>query len=83
MCRRLDELLTSMSLNVAEGNGRLSEAGQARFLGTSHESVVKLAARMDLCVAQGLLPATEVGEWKVLLERVSVMTLSMVRSVQT
>jgi len=80
--RRLDELLTSMVLNVAEGNGRFSEADQARFLGTSHESAIKLAARLDLCVAQGLLPSNEVDEWKLLLERVSVMTSSMVASIQ-
>ena len=80
--RRLDELLTSIILNIAEGNGRFSDADQVRFLGTSHESAVKLAARLDLCVTQGILPSKEVGEWKILLERVSVMTSSMVRSVQ-
>jgi len=80
--RRLDELLTSMVLNIAEGNGRFSDADQARFLGTSHESVIKLAARLDLCVTQGLLPQNEVDEWKLLLERVSVMTSSMIASIQ-
>lgn len=80
--RRLDELLTSMVLNIAEGNGRFSDADQARFLGTSYESAVKLAARLDLCVIQGFLSQEEIGEWKVLLERVSVMTLSMIRSAQ-
>jgi four helix bundle protein len=76
--RRLDELLTSMVLNIAEGNGRFSKADQARFLGTSHESVIKLAARLDLCVTQNLLPQNEVIGWKALLERVSVMTSSMI-----
>jgi len=78
--RRLDDLLTSMVLNIAEGNGRFSDADQTRFLGTSYESAVKLAARLDLCVTQGLLPQKEVGECKILLERVSAMTSSMVRS---
>jgi four helix bundle protein len=41
--RRLDELLTSMVLNIAEGNGRFSGDDQARFLGTSHEASIKLA----------------------------------------
>ncbi len=79
--RRLDDLLTSILLNIAEGNGHFSDADQARFLGTSHESAVKLAARLDLCVTQRMLPRNEVSELKVLLERVSVMTLSMVRRV--
>jgi four helix bundle protein len=80
--RRLDELFTSMVLNIAEGNGRFSDADQVRFLGTSHESAVKLAARLDLCVTQALLPASEVVGWKAILERVSVMTASMIASIQ-
>lgn len=81
--RRLDELLTSMILNIAEGNGRYSAADQTRFLGTSHESAIKLAARFDLCVTQGFLLQNEVSEWKVFLERVSAMTLSMIKNAQT
>jgi four helix bundle protein len=80
--RRLDQLLTSMILNIAEGNGRFSDADQARFLGTSHESAIKLAARIDLCVTQSLLPLDEVVGWKAFLQRVSVMTLSMIGSIQ-
>ena len=75
--RRLDELLTSMVLNIAEGNGRFSDADQQRFLGTSHEAAIKMAARLDLYVIQDLLPHSEVEGWKPLLERVSAMTFSM------
>lgn len=81
--RRLDELLTSMILNIAEGNGRFSDDDHARFLGTSHEATVKLAARLDLCVSQGLLPRDEVAGWKALLERVAAMTLAMSKRVGT
>jgi four helix bundle protein len=80
--RRLDELLTSIVLNIAEGNGRFSDADQTRFLGTSHESAIKLAARLDLCVAQNLLPRDEVVRWKVLMERVSAMTVAMIAGIQ-
>ena len=76
--RRLDILATSMVLNIAEGNGRYSVLDQSRFLGTSHEATVKLAARLDLCVAQGLLRKDEVGEMKNLLSRVSAMTSAMI-----
>lgn len=44
-------------LNIAEGNGRFSTLEQRRFLATSHEATVKLAARLDLCVAQGVILA--------------------------
>ena len=68
--RRLDELLTSIVLNIAEGNGRFSDADQQRFLGTSHEAAIKLAARLDLCVIQELLFKNEVEKCKILLERI-------------
>ncbi len=80
--RRLDELLTSMVLNIAEGNGRFSDADQRRFLKTSHEAAIKMAARLDLYVIQRLLPRSEVDGMKHLLERVSNMTSSMIRGVQ-
>ena len=80
--RRLDELLTSMVLNIAEGNGRFSDADQARFLGTAHESAIKLAARLDLYVTQGLIPRENAEGWKCLLERVSVMSSSMISNIQ-
>lgn len=55
--RRLDALLTSIVLNIAEGNGRFSAADQRRFLGTSYEAAIKLATRLDLRAVQGVLPA--------------------------
>ncbi len=76
--RRLDELLTSMVLNIAEGNGRFSEADQARLLGTSHESAIKLAARLDLFAARNLVSQDEVGVWKAMLERIAAMTFAMI-----
>jgi four helix bundle protein len=66
-----------MVLNIAEGNGRFSDADQRRFFATSHEAAIKMAARLDLYVIQGLLPEKETEGWKALLERISVMTSSM------
>ncbi len=77
--RRLDELLTSVVLNIAEGNGRFSDAERRRFLGMSNESTVKLAARMDLCCAQGLLPPNDVQACKTRLERVAAMICAILR----
>jgi hypothetical protein len=76
--RRLDALLTSIVLNIAEGNGRFSAADQRRFLGTSYEAAIKLATRLDLRAVQGVLPADLVSACKPLLERVAAMTASMI-----
>ena len=76
--RRLDVLATSTVLNIAEGNGRFSVLDQRRFVSTAHESAVKLAARLDLCVVQGQVPRVEVRLIKKLLSRVSAMTSAMI-----
>jgi len=65
------------AVNIAEGNGRFSGADHQRFVGTAHEAAVKMAARLDLCAIQGLLPTDEVSGWKKLLSRVAVMTYAM------
>ena len=75
-------MLSSVVLNIAEGNGRFSDADQVRFLGTAHESAIKLAARLDLYVTQDLLPRDNVAQWKTLLQRVADMTVAMIRSRQ-
>mgnify|MGYP001470764873 CR=1 FL=1 len=75
--RRLDELSTSMVLNIAEGNGRYSDAEQYRFAKVSHESAVKLAARLDLLMIRGLIPLHEVEVIKACLVRVSAMLIAM------
>jgi hypothetical protein len=74
---RLDHLLTSVVLNIAEGNGRFSTPDQRRFLATAHEASIKAAANLDLCVVRELLPGTAVNEWKMKLERVASMTAAM------
>jgi four helix bundle protein len=75
--RRLDTLLTSVILNIAEGNGRFSAAEQRKFLGISHEAAIKMAARLDVCAVQRLIPASTVDQCKSLLARVAQMTGTM------
>lgn len=76
--RRLDKLLTSIVLNIAEGNGRFSVADHRRFLTISHEAAGKLAARIDLHAVQKSLPLSDIESWKALLLRVSEMTAAMI-----
>jgi len=46
--RRIDELVTSLLLNIAEGNGRFSQLDHRQFIRTAEESGVRLAAYLDL-----------------------------------
>lgn len=75
--RRLDELQTSIVLNIAEGNGRFSAADHCKFLAISREAAVKMAARLDLHLIQGLFVPDAVATYKSLLERVSAMLAVM------
>lgn len=47
--RQVDKAITSIILNIAEGNGRQPEADRRSFFDTAEASVVKAAAYVDLC----------------------------------
>ena len=46
--RRIDELTTSLTVNIAEGNGRFSKLEHGKFLGVAEDAGIKLAAYLDL-----------------------------------
>lgn len=46
--KRVDELTTSLTLNIAEGNGRFSKLDHRKFLDTAEDAGTKLAAYLDL-----------------------------------
>ena len=46
--KRDDELTTSLTLNIAEGNGRFSNMDHRKFLGIAEDAGTKLSAYLDL-----------------------------------
>jgi four helix bundle protein len=48
----LDRSVTSVALNIAEGNGRFPAADRIRFLDTAHSAVLKCAAALDIWAAK-------------------------------
>jgi four helix bundle protein len=46
--RRVDELTTGMTLNIAEGNGRFSIIDHTRFIGIAEDTGTKLAVYLDI-----------------------------------
>lgn len=77
--RKLDAFATSIVLNIAEGNGRYTEKDQRSFLQIAHQSTIKLAAQLDLCVLKGVLRSKDADAGKNLLFRVASMTAAMIR----
>jgi four helix bundle protein len=49
--KRMDELSTSVTLNIAEGNGRFSKRDHGSFAVLAEEAATKLAAYLDLVAA--------------------------------
>jgi|SRR5947209_4391860 len=75
--RQIDEGVTSIILNIAEGNGRYSELDHRRFLDVAEGSAVKVAAHLDLAGKKLTLAQIECGPGKALLERIMGMLSRM------
>jgi four helix bundle protein len=79
--RHIDTAMTSMVLNIAEGNGRFSATDHRRFLGISERAAVKTAAYLDMAVVKNGFDGSLAAEGKRLLIRVVSMLAKMMTSV--
>ena len=69
--------MTSVVLNIAEGNGRYSELDHRRFLDVAEGLAVKVAAYLDLAVQKLALTQLQCEPGKALLERIVAMLSGM------
>jgi len=76
-CRKLDELATSIVLNVAEGNGRSEDADHRNFIDIAHRSAIKAALQLDLIAAKGQGCSVDTTEGKRALGRIARMLIGM------
>jgi len=75
--RRIDQAATSIVLNIAEGNGRLSHLDHSRFIEIANRSNTKLAARIEMCAIRGAIGRDAAAELNRLLVRVDQMTAKL------
>jgi len=68
--KRVDESTTSLTLNIAEGNGRFSMRDHGTFVDSAEDAATKLAAYLDLVVAAW---GMELGQAKALLRETLAM----------
>jgi len=68
--KHLDEASTSISNNIAEGNGKRSYTDRARFVDIACGSGLECAACIDALVARKLLEPKRANTGKVLLYRI-------------
>ena len=72
--KRVDELSTSLTLNIAEGNGRFSRLDHGTFVDIAEDAGAKLAAYLDLAA---IARAADVASAKSFLREVMAMLVGL------
>jgi four helix bundle protein len=75
--KHLDDASTSISNNIAEGNGKRSVVDRCRFLDISRGSALECAACLDVLVARNRLDAGVAQEGKAMLIRIVSMLVKL------
>ncbi len=77
--KHLDEASTSISLNIAEGNGKRSLKDRCRFFDISKGSALECSACFDVLVARRVLDVKQVEAGKELLVRIVEMLSKLIK----
>ena len=75
---QMDRASTSIPLNIAEGNGKFTDADRCRFFDIARGSALECAACLDVLVAKKRIASAEEG--KVILVRIVSMLVGLIRS---
>src|SRR6266487_3410671 len=76
---QLDRASTSLPLNIAEGNGKFSDADRSRFLEIARGSALECAACLDVLVVRKLISTERIVPAKEQLVRIVNMLMGMLR----
>jgi four helix bundle protein len=77
---QLDRASTSVTLNIAEGNGKFSPKDRCRFFDTSHGSALECAAALDILVAKGCATPADIRPGKERLQRTVRMLMGLIKA---
>jgi len=77
---QLDRASTSISLNIAEGNGKSSLPDRKRFFEVSRGSALECAACLDIFVARKFVTEETIRDGKVMLTRIVSMLYKLAES---
>src|SRR5438132_987275 len=76
---QLDRASSSISLNIAEGNGKYAPKDRCRFFDVAHGSALECAAGLDILVAKGKLNADQVAPGKESLQKIVRMLMGLIK----
>jgi four helix bundle protein len=80
---QLDRASTSISLNIAEGNGKYAPKDRCRFFDIAHGSALECAAGLDILVAKRKLTPEQIRHGKESLQRVVRMLMGLIKKNST
>ncbi len=76
---QLDRASTSISLNIAEGNGKSTPKDRCRFFDIARGSALECASALDILVAKGYLTEDESQAGKLILKEVVSMIVGLIK----
>jgi four helix bundle protein len=77
---QLDRAATSISLNIAEGNGKFSKRDRARFFDIARGSALEAAATLDVLVSRKLMTSAKVISAKEQLVQIVKMLIGLLKA---
>jgi four helix bundle protein len=80
---QLDRASVSISLNIAEGNGKYSLKDRCRFFDTAHGSALECAGGLDILIAKSKLTHNEIRPGKERLQKVVRMLMGLIKKNST
>jgi four helix bundle protein len=77
---QLDRAMTSIPLNLAEGNGKFTPADRCRFFDNARGSALECAACLDVSVARKFISSEVAEAGKTMLSEIVSMTVGLIRA---
>ena len=77
---QLERAVTSVPLNIAEGNGKFTQADRCRFFDIARGSTLECAACLDVLVAKELISVEGAAIGKDMLVEIVSMLVGLIRS---
>ena len=77
---QLDRASTSISLNIAEGNGKHTSADRCRYFDSARGSSLECAACLDVLVAKKIMDKDKVKKGKDQLYQIVSMLIGLIRA---
>jgi four helix bundle protein len=78
---QLDRASTSVSLNLAEGNGKYTAPDRCRYFESARGSALECAACLDVLVAKGKCSADQIQSGKSLLYETVCLVVGLIKSI--